>query len=96
MNSKTFAIITDIHSNYHSLKKALSIIESRSDIDQIICLGDCFALGPDPENTLETLKDIPDCIFIRGNHDRYLIEKLWRFLINQTDKHLDKRCTQNK
>ena len=77
MNSKTFAIITDIHSNYPALRKALSIIESRSDIDQIICLGDCFALGPDPENTLETLKDIPDCIFIRGNHDRYLIEKLW-------------------
>ena len=77
MDSKTFAIITDIHSNIYSLNKALQIINNRDDIDQIICLGDCFALGPEPEKTLKTLKSIDDCVFIRGNHDRYLIEKLW-------------------
>ncbi len=77
MESKTFAIITDIHSNLASLKKSLSIIYKKDKIDQIICLGDCFALGPEPEATLETLKEIKDCIFIRGNHDRYLVEKLW-------------------
>lgn len=77
MYSKTFAIITDIHSNLVSLTKALDIIKSRSDIDQIICLGDCFALGPEPEKTLEMLQSIKGCIFIRGNHDRYLLEKLW-------------------
>ena len=77
MDSKTFAIITDIHSNISSLEKALEIIYNRNDTDQIICLGDCFALGPEPEATLKKLKSIPDCIFVRGNHDRYLIEKLW-------------------
>ena len=34
MNSKTFAIITDIHSNFASLKHALKIIESKNDIDK--------------------------------------------------------------
>ena len=58
MESKTFAIITDIHSNLASLKKSLSIIYKKDKIDQIICLGDCFALGPEPEATLETLKEI--------------------------------------
>ncbi|MBA65962.1 MAG: hypothetical protein CMG55_09195 [Candidatus Marinimicrobia bacterium] len=77
MESKTFAIITDIHSNFASLSKALSIINKRKDIDQIICLGDCFALGPQPQETLEKLQSISDCIFIRGNHDRYLIERIW-------------------
>ena len=77
MDSKTFAIITDVHSNAASLRKGLSIIEKRKDIDQIICLGDCFALGPAPKETIKLLKSIPDCIFIRGNHDRYLLEKLW-------------------
>ena len=77
MVTKTFAIITDIHSNLSSLIHALSIIDRRDDVDQIICLGDCFALGPEPEKTLEMLKSIPNCIFIRGNHDRYLLEKLW-------------------
>ena len=77
MVSRTFAIITDIHSNLASLTHAISLIEKREGIDQIICLGDCFALGPEPEETLKMLKSIPDCIFIRGNHDRYLVEKLW-------------------
>ncbi|MFQ6612805.1 MAG: metallophosphoesterase family protein [Fidelibacterota bacterium] len=77
MGTKSFAIITDIHSNVESLKKALSIIQEQESIDQIICLGDCFALGSDPEETLLTLKTLKDCIFIRGNHDRYLIERLW-------------------
>ena len=77
MDSKTFAIITDIHSNVVSLTKALAIIDEREDIDQILCLGDCFALGPEPEETLKMLKSIPNCIFVRGNHDRYLVEKLW-------------------
>ena len=77
MANKTFAIITDIHSNIESLEKALSIIADRSDIDQMICLVDCFALGPEPEKTLEKLRELSDCIFIRGNHDRYIVERLW-------------------
>ena len=77
MDSKTFAIITDVHSNVESLKHAISIINDRNDIDQLICLGDCFALGPDPVNTLNILQSLSECIFVRGNHDRYLLEKLW-------------------
>ena len=77
MANKTFAIITDIHSNVSALDNALSIIDSRNNIDQIICLGDCFSLGPEPEKTLEKLESLKNCIFIRGNHDRYIIEKLW-------------------
>jgi len=77
MSNKTFAIITDIHSNISALKKAVNIINDKKDIDQIICLGDCFSLGPEPEKTLKTLSSIDNCIFIRGNHDRYIIEKLW-------------------
>jgi predicted phosphodiesterase len=77
MKDKTYAIITDIHSNLESLKSSLAIIEEHGDFDQLICLGDCFALGPEPEKTLKILQDLKDCIFIRGNHDRYLIERLW-------------------
>ena len=77
MTSNTFAIITDIHSNISALNNALNIIDSRKNVDQIICLGDCFSLGPEPEKTLKKLKEINNCIFVRGNHDRYIIEKLW-------------------
>ncbi len=75
MTSKTFAILTDIHSNIAALDKALDIVDSHQ-YDQLICLGDCFALGPAPEKVLETLRKL-DSIFIRGNHDRYLVERLW-------------------
>ena len=77
MPSKTFAIITDIHSNISALNNAVEIIQNRDNVDQIICLGDCFSLGPEPEKTLKKLKELDNCIFIRGNHDRYIIEKLW-------------------
>ena len=77
MPNKTFAIITDIHSNISALTEAINIINSRDNIDQVVCLGDCFSLGPEPEKTLETLNSIDNCIFIRGNHDRYIIERLW-------------------
>ena len=77
MANKTFAIITDIHSNSSALSEALDIINNRADVDQLICLGDCFSLGPEPEKTLEILRSIDNCIFIRGNHDRYIIERLW-------------------
>ena len=63
MASKTFAIITDIHSNISALDNALEIIRGKSNIDQIICLGDCFSLGPEPEKTLKKLKEIDNCIF---------------------------------
>ena len=77
MPNKTFAIITDIHSNSSALSEAINIINARENVDQIICLGDCFSLGPEPEKTLEALNSIDNCIFIRGNHDRYIIEKIW-------------------
>lgn len=77
MTSKTFAIITDIHSNISALNESINIINKKENVDQIICLGDCFSLGPEPEKTLEKLNSIQNCIFIRGNHDRYIIERLW-------------------
>lgn len=77
MADKTFAILADIHSNLSAFKTGLSIIEEHKDVDRLICLGDCFALGPAPVEVLEILLSLNDCIFIRGNHDRYLIEKIW-------------------
>ena len=48
MNTKTYAIITDVHSNSAALNKGLEIINDRDDVDKIIFLGDYFSLGPSP------------------------------------------------
>jgi len=75
----TFAILTDIHGNIHALDEALRIITDRTDVDKIICLGDNFSLGAGPTQVLQRLLALPDPIFIRGNHDRYLREKIWEY-----------------
>jgi predicted phosphodiesterase len=61
------------------LEKALSIIEERGNVHKIIVNGDCFSIGGDPKRTLDLLMDLPNAIFVRGNHDRYLIEKIWDY-----------------
>lgn len=75
----TFAILTDIHGNIHALDKALDIIEKHTSVDRIICLGDNFSLGSSPVEVLDRLKGLENTIFIRGNHDRYLVEKIWEY-----------------
>ena len=77
MNSKTYALITDVHSNSVALKKGLEIINARDGVDKIIFLGDYFSLGPDPKSILQTLESNTGSVIIRGNHERYLIEKIW-------------------
>ncbi len=78
-NAKSFAIITDIHGNIYALNEAVRLIEERNDIDKIICLGDNFSLGSAPVEVLNKLQSLPDPIFIRGNHDRYLVEEIWEY-----------------
>ena len=46
MASKTFAIVLDVHGNLEALETALSVINARDDIDEVIYLGDYFSLGP--------------------------------------------------
>tara|TARA_Y100000590_G_scaffold460685_1_gene620536 strand:+ start:772 stop:1551 length:780 start_codon:yes stop_codon:yes gene_type:complete len=77
MASKTIAIVSDVHGNLEALNTALKIIDGRNDVDQTIFLGDYFSLGPAPQEVLEVLKPMNDTVFVRGNHERYIIEKLW-------------------
>ena len=78
MSNKTFGIISDIHGNLPALEVALSIIKERKDIDQLICMGDYFALGPAPLEVLHLVKKLDNCIFLRGNHERYIVEQIWK------------------
>ena len=77
MPSKTFGIISDVHGNLAALEAAISIIEERRNIDQLICLGDYFALGPAPKEVLNVITNLKNCIFLRGNHERYLVDRIW-------------------
>jgi len=68
-----FAAIADVHGNYLALEAVMSDIRAQ-DIDEIVNLGD-MASGPlDAKRTLDLLMSLP-ATNVRGNHDRYLIEK---------------------
>jgi len=75
----TYAIITDIHGNIFALQKALEVIDREIPDAQVVCLGDCFSLGASPKEVLQILQDHPEFIFVRGNHDRYLLERIWEY-----------------
>ena len=74
-----FAILTDIHGNIDALDKALSLVHEGGTVDQVIVLGDNFSLGAEPVAVLERLRSLDNAIFIRGNHDRYLVERIWEY-----------------
>lgn len=77
MARKTYAVLTDIHGNLAALQKALEIVRSRP-VDQLVCIGDYFALGPAPSEILSVLQSLDaGTIFLRGNHERYVLEKIW-------------------
>ena len=77
--NKTYAV-ADIHGQYNLWRQ---IIEYLDDTDTLYILGDCGDRGPDGWKIIkEALKD-PRVIYIRGNHDQFLIDS-W-----QADWRLD-------
>jgi len=71
-----FAAIADIHGNCAALKAVLDDIAALG-IRDIVNLGDCFSgpLEADHAGDLLLLLDLKAERSVRGNHDRYLIEK---------------------
>ena len=69
------AIISDIHANFVALQTVLADIE-RAHVDQIVCLGDVTAGGPQPRAVIQRVRDL-GCPVVRGNTDEW-------FLVPQT------------
>src|SRR5262245_54684613 len=68
-----FAAIADVHSNYLALEAVLADIRAQG-ISQVVNLGDA-ASGPlDAARTIDLLVEC-GAVSVRGNHDRYLIDR---------------------
>ncbi|HEY5728729.1 MAG TPA: metallophosphoesterase family protein, partial [Anaerolineales bacterium] len=66
-----YAFISDIHGNLQSLELVLDDIQ-KSNVDQIVCLGDVASLGPQPREVIARIRELQIPI-IMGNHDNYLL-----------------------
>ncbi|MBV9790339.1 MAG: metallophosphoesterase family protein [Chloroflexi bacterium] len=65
-------LISDIHGNLVALETVLADLEAQA-VDQIICLGDTVATGPQPHATLERLRAL-NCPVVMGNTDEWLLD----------------------
>lgn len=66
-------VISDIHANLSALEQVLS---SAGSVDAVWCLGDVVGYGPDPNECVAILKDLPNLHCLQGNHDAAAIGDL--------------------
>jgi len=59
-------IISDIHANLSALE---AVIEEVEKVDAYWCLGDLVGYGPDPNECIDIIKDLPNLVCLMGNHD---------------------------
>jgi diadenosine tetraphosphatase ApaH/serine/threonine PP2A family protein phosphatase len=68
-----FAAIADVHGNYLALEAVIADIRVQG-IDEIVNLGDMASGALDAARTMDMLIAL-DAVHVRGNHDRYLIDR---------------------
>ena len=64
------AVFSDIHGNMQALEAVLEDINSRG-VDKIFCLGDLAMAGPEPNKTIDFVKN-QDWTVIQGNTDEMI------------------------
>jgi diadenosine tetraphosphatase ApaH/serine/threonine PP2A family protein phosphatase len=64
---KSYAVISDVHSNLEALQSVLYGLE-REKPERIFFIGDSVGYGPDPDACVELLKEHCD-FMLAGNHD---------------------------
>ena len=64
-------IISDIHANLTALE---AVLEDAGDTDAVWCLGDIVGYGPDPNECVEIIRDLPNLVCLQGNHDRASVD----------------------
>jgi putative phosphoesterase len=67
-------LISDIHGNAVALEAVLADIATKA-VDEIVCLGDIAAGGPQPAQVVSSLRGLR-CHAIRGNADDWLVKGL--------------------
>ena len=65
--------MTDIHGNELALQAVLNEIDAISEVQEIWCLGDMIAMGPDTNEVLDILFERSDVRMITGNHDEAVL-----------------------
>lgn len=66
-------IISDIHANLTALE---TILAHAGKIDSVWCLGDLVGYGPDPNECIKKVSELPNLTCVIGNHDAAVIDQI--------------------
>lgn len=59
-------VISDIHANRTALE---AVLRDAGTVDEVWCLGDLVGYGPDPNECVQIIRDVPHLTCLMGNHD---------------------------
>lgn len=82
------AIISDLHSNIEALQACLGKARAQK-VTHYVCLGDIIGYGPDPSATLEQVRNLPNVVVIRGNHEEALFTSYYKGLRQHIQQTID-------
>jgi diadenosine tetraphosphatase ApaH/serine/threonine PP2A family protein phosphatase len=59
-------VLSDIHANLTALE---AVLADAGPVDETWCLGDLIGYGPDPNEVVARLRQLPNLVCMLGNHD---------------------------
>ncbi|HIE57852.1 MAG TPA: metallophosphoesterase [Anaerolineales bacterium] len=66
-------VISDIHANLSALD---AVLNDAGEFDAVWCLGDVVGYGPDPNECIERIRNLPQLTCLLGNHDAAMIDRV--------------------
>lgn len=66
-------IISDVHANLPALN---AVLADAGSFERVWCLGDVVGYGPDPNECIERIVDLPGLQCIKGNHDAAILGEI--------------------
>jgi diadenosine tetraphosphatase ApaH/serine/threonine PP2A family protein phosphatase len=77
-----YVIFSDVHGNLDALEAVLDHA-SREHTDGYLCLGDVIGYGASPNECVERLRSLPDCVCLKGNHDAAVADERQRTFFHE-------------
>ena len=70
-----WGVVADIHSNLEALDASLTVLEEKG-ADGYICCGDIVGYGADVNRVIERVRQLPEIVAVRGNHDLAVLGRM--------------------
>ncbi len=64
-----YGIISDIHSNFNAFKVVIDYLANEEKVDGYFCVGDIVGYGAKPNECVELVRSLKNCLNVIGNHE---------------------------